>query len=135
MNEMFLEVHGVFYSFEHTHMDLNYLTTDFYLYFSSFDLGAVHFIVISTEFYYFTDYGSMQIENQWNWLTTDLKVSVTNRDEIFKYSDCEIQVGKYIPRIFNTSSGFTACICKALQIPMDYNNGASANVLLELRFR
>lgn len=47
--------------------------------FYSFDLGAAHFIVISTEFYYFTEYGSIQIANQWKWLTKDLKLASANR--------------------------------------------------------
>uniref|UniRef100_A0A8R1XYB0 Purple acid phosphatase n=1 Tax=Onchocerca volvulus TaxID=6282 RepID=A0A8R1XYB0_ONCVO len=50
-------------------------------FFYSFDLGAAHFIAISTEFYYFTEYGSAQITNQWKWLTEDLKRASINRDK------------------------------------------------------
>ncbi|VDK69104.1 unnamed protein product [Litomosoides sigmodontis] len=46
-----------------------------------FDLGAAHFIAISTEFYYFTEYGSVQIANQWKWLVDDLKQASENRDK------------------------------------------------------
>ncbi|VDO06659.1 unnamed protein product [Brugia timori] len=49
--------------------------------FYSFDLGTAHFIAISTEFYYFTEYGSIQIANQWKWLTEDLKRASANRDK------------------------------------------------------
>ncbi|VDM98482.1 unnamed protein product [Thelazia callipaeda] len=49
-------------------------------FFYSFDLGLAHFIVISTEFYYFTaEYGSIQLENQWKWLIEDLKLAHLNR--------------------------------------------------------
>ncbi|KAL3985516.1 Iron/zinc purple acid phosphatase-like protein C family protein [Acanthocheilonema viteae] len=50
-------------------------------FFYSFDLGAAHFIAISTEFYYFTEYGSIQIANQWKWLNDDLKRASANRDK------------------------------------------------------
>uniref|UniRef100_A0A915PRR4 Purple acid phosphatase n=1 Tax=Setaria digitata TaxID=48799 RepID=A0A915PRR4_9BILA len=49
-------------------------------FFYSFDLGAAHFIAISTEFYYFTKYGLMQIANQWKWLIEDLERASKNRE-------------------------------------------------------
>jgi hypothetical protein len=44
-----------------------------FIYFS-FDLGNTHFIGLSTEFYFFTNYGFEQIKNQYDWLVADLKV-------------------------------------------------------------
>uniref|UniRef100_A0A158P879 Metallophos domain-containing protein n=1 Tax=Angiostrongylus cantonensis TaxID=6313 RepID=A0A158P879_ANGCA len=40
--------------------------------FYSFDLGSAHFVFFSTEFYFYTEYGWKQIQNQWNWLIDDL---------------------------------------------------------------
>ena len=40
--------------------------------FYSFDLGPVHFISYSTEFYYFVEYGWTQIAVQYDWLKNDL---------------------------------------------------------------
>ncbi|XP_048586693.1 acid phosphatase type 7 isoform X1 [Nematostella vectensis] len=39
----------------------------------SFNIGPVHFISISTEFYFFTDYGLELIDHQYAWLENDLK--------------------------------------------------------------
>lgn len=41
--------------------------------FYSFDIGPVHFIAVSTEFYFFLEYGLKQIVNQYQWLERDLK--------------------------------------------------------------
>ncbi|XP_043193779.1 acid phosphatase type 7-like [Amphibalanus amphitrite] len=38
----------------------------------SFNMGPVHFISISTEFYYFLEYGFEQVFSQYNWLRADL---------------------------------------------------------------
>ena len=46
----------------------------------SFDLGPIHFTVISTEFYFFPQYGTAQMTNQYNWFVDDLQV---NRNRIF----------------------------------------------------
>ncbi|EJD75412.1 nucleotide pyrophosphatase/phosphodiesterase [Loa loa] len=48
---------------------------------SEHNFFIAHFIAISTEFYYFTEYGSVQIANQWKWLTKDLKRASANRDK------------------------------------------------------
>jgi acid phosphatase type 7 len=42
--------------------------------FYSIDIGPIHFILFSTEFYYFIEYGTHQIVNQYNWIINDLKV-------------------------------------------------------------
>ncbi|KAG0425897.1 hypothetical protein HPB47_026964 [Ixodes persulcatus] len=41
--------------------------------FFSFDLGPAHIISLSTEFYFFVEYGYAQIANQYHWLEEDLK--------------------------------------------------------------
>lgn len=38
----------------------------------SFDVGPIHFISISTEVYYFTEYGLKLVVNQYEWLKQDL---------------------------------------------------------------
>lgn len=40
--------------------------------FYSFDVGPVHFISFSTEYYFFVEYGWTQIGNQFRWLEEDL---------------------------------------------------------------
>lgn len=42
--------------------------------FFSFDMGPAHIIGLSTEFYFFVEYGITQIANQYKWLEEDLKV-------------------------------------------------------------
>ena len=40
----------------------------------SFNLGPIHIISISTEFYFYLEYGLEQIVQQYNWLEKDLQV-------------------------------------------------------------
>ena len=40
--------------------------------FFSYDIGLIHFVSISTEFYYFLNYGLVQVKNQYEWLESDL---------------------------------------------------------------
>jgi len=40
--------------------------------FYSFDFGPVHFVSIATEYYYFLNYGTQQVPNQFVWLEKDL---------------------------------------------------------------
>jgi hypothetical protein len=42
--------------------------------FYSVNIGPVHLIGFSTEFYYFVNYGFKQIAAQYEWLENDLKV-------------------------------------------------------------
>lgn len=39
----------------------------------SFNMNNIHFIIYSTEFYYYTQFGSEQIQAQYNWLKEDLR--------------------------------------------------------------
>ncbi|XGW02102.1 hypothetical protein V3C99_014279 [Haemonchus contortus] len=50
--------------------------------FYSFDLGKAHFVIFSTEFYFSTEYGWNQIQNQWNWLISDLTAANKNRANV-----------------------------------------------------
>uniref|UniRef100_A0A914WGL3 Acid phosphatase n=1 Tax=Plectus sambesii TaxID=2011161 RepID=A0A914WGL3_9BILA len=50
--------------------------------FYSYDLGPVHFIAFSTEFYFFTSYGWQQIANQYRWLQKDLEKAQANRKNV-----------------------------------------------------
>ena len=49
----------------------------------SFNIGPVHFISISTEFYYYTGYGTDQVFSQYNWLLQDLEVGDLTALEVF----------------------------------------------------
>lgn len=42
-------------------------------YFYSFNIGPVHVIGFSTEFYFYVQYGWAQIATQYQWLENDLK--------------------------------------------------------------
>ena len=43
------------------------------IYFLSINIGPVHLISFSTEFYYFVEYGFSQMAHQYHWLENDLK--------------------------------------------------------------
>ncbi|XP_053608418.1 acid phosphatase type 7 isoform X2 [Plodia interpunctella] len=51
--------------------------------FYSFDVGPVHFVSISTEVYYFTQYGLKLISDQYHWLKKDLEkaAKIENRQK------------------------------------------------------
>jgi hypothetical protein len=44
----------------------------------SFNMGPVHFISVSTEVYYFLEYGLKLVTKQYEWLEKDLKVCIGN---------------------------------------------------------
>ncbi len=43
--------------------------------FYSFDVGPIHFVAMSTEFYYFLDFGIKMVEKQYHWIKRDLQVN------------------------------------------------------------
>ena len=43
--------------------------------FYSFDVGPVHLVSVSTEFYYYVNYGFKMVANQYKWFVEDLEVS------------------------------------------------------------
>ncbi len=43
-------------------------------FFCSWNVGPAHIISISTEFYFYHNYGAHQMANQFKWLEADLKV-------------------------------------------------------------
>jgi len=45
--------------------------------FYSFNIGPVHFVAVSTEFYYYTEFGMDPLINQFYWLKTDLEEANT----------------------------------------------------------
>jgi hypothetical protein len=47
--------------------------------FYSFNMGSIHFVAISTEFYYFLQYGIKPVILQFDWLRKDLEEA--NRPE------------------------------------------------------
>ena len=48
--------------------------------FFSFNVGPVHFVSFSSEYYYFTNFGTKQIGVQYKWLEQDLKVRNIHND-------------------------------------------------------
>jgi hypothetical protein len=40
----------------------------------SWNMGPIHFIAISTEFYYYLEYGMKPVAQQYEWLIADLEV-------------------------------------------------------------
>ena len=40
--------------------------------FFSYDVGPIHFVSVSTEFYYFLNFGLMQVKKQYDWIQKDL---------------------------------------------------------------
>lgn len=49
--------------------------------FWSVDLGPAHILMFSTEFYYYTQYGTEQIEQQYRFIEADLKRANANRKQ------------------------------------------------------
>ena len=53
--------------------------------FYSFDLGHVHFVSISTEVYYYINYGMKLISNQYDWLKEDLEKANLPENRLVKF--------------------------------------------------
>lgn len=68
--------HEVAQNFSHYSHRFNMMNTEngkMNSFYYSFDLGPVHFIAYSTEFYYFLEYSGIEaLVAQWNWLKDDL---------------------------------------------------------------
>lgn len=45
---------------------------------SSVNIGPIHLLAFSSEFYYFTNYGFEQIVKQYEWMEHDLTVTLYN---------------------------------------------------------
>jgi len=73
--------HDKAYNYSHIVNRFTMPGTDHNLFYS-FDLGQAHIVSFSTEFYYWTEFGSQQIANQWNWLYNDLENANKNRKNV-----------------------------------------------------
>uniref|UniRef100_A0AC34PZH4 Purple acid phosphatase n=1 Tax=Panagrolaimus sp. JU765 TaxID=591449 RepID=A0AC34PZH4_9BILA len=73
--------HEASYNFSHYVNRFTMPNTEHNLFYS-FDLGFAHFIGFSTEFYFYTEFGSEQIGNQWRWLIDDLEKANKNRKNV-----------------------------------------------------
>ena len=43
--------------------------------FYTLDIGPVHFVIVSTEWYYFLNYGKKMVAKQYEWLVADLEAA------------------------------------------------------------
>jgi len=55
---------------------MSHLIYPHYLFYSSWDVGSAHFILFSTEVYFFVEYGLELARYQYEWLEKDLKVAM-----------------------------------------------------------
>ncbi|XP_075247846.1 acid phosphatase type 7-like isoform X2 [Convolutriloba macropyga] len=53
------------------------------VFFHSYNIGPIHLVMFNTEFYYSDEYGTAQLQTQYNWLIEDLKVAneKSNREQ------------------------------------------------------
>jgi hypothetical protein len=58
--------------------------------FFSLDIGPVHLVSFSTEFYFFFQYGFTQIKRQYEWLENDLKVRIPIFRFLYFYEDYKL---------------------------------------------
>lgn len=67
----------------------------------SFNMGPIHFVSISTEFYFYLEYGVTQLGVQYEWLINDLKVtflSINLRHEhLCNQDDTQIREDRFQP--------------------------------------
>lgn len=80
--------------------------------FYSFDLGATHFIALSTEFYYFLKYGTDQLKTQYNWLLEDLKVGFERMENLFQDKKYNFLESKQKPR----TGSVDHCFCPPFNV-------------------
>ncbi|TKR70323.1 hypothetical protein L596_022364 [Steinernema carpocapsae] len=73
--------HEEAYNFSH-YINRFYMPDSDHSLFYSFDIGPVHVVGFSSEFYFYTKYGWDQIGNQWNWLLKDLQKAEKNRKNV-----------------------------------------------------
>lgn len=73
------EKHHNFSHYDNRFSMMDTLTQNQNNFFWSTNIGNVHLVGFNTEFYYFTEYGTEQIERQFNWLIKDLEEA--NRPE------------------------------------------------------
>ncbi|CAI5450098.1 unnamed protein product [Caenorhabditis angaria] len=73
--------HENFNNFTHYVNRFNMPNSEHNLYYS-FNVGPAHFLVFSTEFYFYTEYGYHQIETQFKFLKSDLKAANLNRKSV-----------------------------------------------------
>ena len=78
----------------------------------SWDIGTAHFIIFSTELYFFVEDGMHLAEYQYRWLEEDLKVLVIT-----------------IARSIICDCGFAGCTIQE-RPSMDYHSWTSTDVLL-----
>ncbi len=88
----------------------------------SIDIGPVHFIAVSTEFYYYTNYGMKMVANQYKWLVEDLKVW----KQLLRFF-LQLFKLKYALCAESSQSG------KQVQEALDHNHGPPPDVLLHPR--
>ena len=82
--------------------------------FFSFNVGSIHFISISTEYYYFLDqYGTEGANAQFDWLVQDLKVQYLIRGETDFEPVMKFSIGILtITGLFNYAWSFQQMIVK-----------------------
>ena len=78
----------------------------------SFNMGPIHFVSISTEFYFYLEYGVTQLGVQYKWLINDLKVtflSINLRHEhLCNQDDKQIREDRFQPLSYRPIKSLTS---------------------------